>query len=273
MRASGVDRGRQWLAVLLTLWLALGLGAARALAGGGLININTAGVKEFQTLPMIGEARARAIIRYRQTNGDFGSVDDLRRIPDIGGKTFQAIRPYLTLSGSSTPISKPASASVDVPPAISTQTGEIRLLTDQDYFPTLQGLMAHATSSIDLVMFLFKTTDSGQNRAAALSRDLITARKRGVMVTVLLERSGYDPKLNRENERVGARLKKQGVEVRFDSKETTTHAKIVVIDHRYSLVGSHNFTASALSYNHEASLLVDSRALADELLAYMKGIR
>jgi competence ComEA-like helix-hairpin-helix protein len=266
-----VNRGRQWLAVLLTLWLALGLGVAPGQAGSGQININTAGVKEFESLPMIGEARA--IIRYRQTNGDFGSVDDLRRIPEIGDKTFQAIKPYLALSGSSTPVSKPARTSVEAVPTIVPQPGEIRLLTDQDYFPALQDLIAHATSSIDVVMFLFKATDSGQNRAAALSRDLIAARKRGVMVTVLLEKSDYDPKLNRENERVGTRLKKQGVAVRFDSKEVTTHAKIVVIDHRYSLVGSHNFTASALSYNHEASLLVDNPALADELLEYMKRIR
>lgn len=268
-----MKRGGLWLIVLLTLWLALGPGAARVQADSGRININTAGARELESLPMIGAARARAIIRYRQTNGGFASVDELRRVPDIGDRTFQAIKPYLTLSGASTPISRSVRASVGVIQTIVTQPGEIRLLTDRDYFPTLQGLISSATSSIDLAMFLFKTTDSTRNLAKALSQDLIAARKRGVMVTVLLERSGYDPKLNRENERVGARLKKEGIAVRFDSKETTTHAKIVVIDRRYSLVGSHNFTGSALRYNHEASLLIDNRSLANELVEYMRGIR
>ena len=142
---------------MLAFWLALGLGASRTLAGSGQVNINTAGVEELETLPFIGVARARAIVRYRQTNGSFGSVDELSRVSAIGDKTFQAIKPYLTLSGASTAISKSTVGSVTVMSTIMTQPGEIRLLTDQTYFPTLQNMIAQATSSIDLVMFLFKT--------------------------------------------------------------------------------------------------------------------
>ena len=261
----------QGVVQLLVCWLLLGLVPVQA--GSGPVDLNTATVKELETLPFVGEARARAIVRYRESKGGFGSVDELKAIPDIGDSTFQAIKPYLTLSGSAAGPAGQQPSSVKVRPLIVTQTGEIRLLTDQEYYPTLEGLIAQATSSIDLVMFLFKTTEAEKNRAAALVKALVRARQRGVMVTVLLERSGYDPELNRENERVGARLKKGGVTVRFDSKKTTTHAKAVVIDRRYALIGSHNFTGSALSYNHEASLLVDSQALASQLLEYMGGIR
>jgi phosphatidylserine/phosphatidylglycerophosphate/cardiolipin synthase-like enzyme len=58
-----------------------------------------------------------------------------------------------------------------------------------------------------------------------------------------------------------------------DSEKKTTHAKIVVIDRRFSFVGSHNLTHSALVINNEFSLLVDSRPLAEELLKYMRGIK
>lgn len=155
---------------------------------------------------------------------------------------------------------------------IVTQPGQVRLLTDQEYFPVLERLIGQAERSVDLVMFLFKVTESSKNRAGILVDALIAARKRGVMVTVLLEKSDYDPPLNRENQRVAAQLKKQGVAVRFDSDRTTTHAKAVVIDRRYCLVGSHNFTSSALSRNHEASLLVDNQALASQLVDYMREI-
>lgn len=267
-----MDRGvPRWLVVLIVCWLAVGLGPSGALAADGQVNINTAGVTELRTLPFIGETRARAIIHARQAKGRFQSVDEVREIAEIGASTFQAIRPYLTLSGSPSPIAE--ASRLTVIPSIVTRPGEIRLLTDGDYYPTLQGLIAQATSRIDLAMFLFKTTKSAKNRASALVRELIQASKRGVAVTVLLEKSGYDPELSRENEKVGARLQKGGIRVRFDSPKVTTHAKVVVVDRRYSLIGSHNFTSSALSANHEVSLLVDNRELAGELLRYMEGVQ
>jgi len=264
--------------VLLLFWSGGSLGAFDAMAADGQININTAGGKEFEELPFIGAAKAKAIVRYRQKKGRFTSVDELRQVPEIGEETFQAIKPYLTLSGGSTfSVGKPEQTATGVAsaplPAIITQPGEVRLLTDQEYYPILQSLIGRATASIDVAMFLFKTTDASNNRAASLVQDLINASKRGVIVNVLLEKSGYDPKLNSENQKVGAYLKKQGVKVRFDAEKTTTHAKIVVIDRRYCLVGSHNFTGSALTYNHEASLLVDNQSLANELRDYIRGIQ
>ncbi len=267
---------RIWkVAVIVVFWLALGLGGPAVWAAEGQININTAGLKELEGLPMIGATKAQAIIRYRKQHGQFRSLDELLKVPDIGDSTLQAIKPHLTLSGASTLSAVQSNAVTEGKSlsTVSTQPGEVRLLTDQDYYPTLQTMINQAKVSIDLAMFLFKTTDSAKNRAAALAQDLIAARKRGVMVNLLLEKSDYDPKLNRENERVAARLKKEGIRVRFDSKKITTHTKIVVIDRRFSLVGSHNFTGSALSYNHEVSLLVDNQALANALLEYMAGIQ
>ena len=47
---------------------------------------------------------------------------------------------------------------------------------------------------------------------------------------------------------------------------------MVVIDGRYLLIGSHNLTQSALKFNHEASVWIDSVPLAEEALQYMKSI-
>lgn len=265
---------RKVAAMVLLCWGVILFGMLDAVAFEGQININTAGSKEFEKLPFIGESRARAIVRYRQQKGDFANVEELQRVPEIGADTFQAIKPYLTLSGSPTrgggTAEQPAAASVR---EVRTQPGEVRLLKDEEYYSVLQSMIGRAVFSIDVSIFLFKTTNSTRNRANALVEDLIAARKRGVIINILFEKSGYDPKLNKENQKVAERLQKHGVRVRFDSEKTTTHTKIVVIDRRYSLVGSHNFTGSALSYNHEASLLVDNQALANQLLDYMRGIR
>ena len=57
-----------------------------------LLNLNTAPAEELSTLPMIGHGRASAIVRYRNENGPFNAVDDLRKVQGIGAGTINAIR-------------------------------------------------------------------------------------------------------------------------------------------------------------------------------------
>lgn len=59
------------------------------------ININTATAAEFAALPDIGPTLAHAIIHDRATRGDFTSIEDLDRVPNIGPKTIESIRPYV----------------------------------------------------------------------------------------------------------------------------------------------------------------------------------
>jgi len=64
-----------------------------------LLNVNTASVDELQTLPRIGEVRAKAIIKYRTDNGPFQTVDDLGKVPGIGPSTLNGIRKLVTTGG------------------------------------------------------------------------------------------------------------------------------------------------------------------------------
>jgi len=152
------------------------------------------------------------------------------------------------------------------------RSDEVRILADEDYFPALEQIIDSARSQISLVMFLFKTSRSKNNRPAQIADALIRARQRGVQVEVLLEKSNYDDELNRINRRVAKRLKKNDVTVYFDTKGTTTHAKLLVVDRTLCLLGSHNLTQAALRYNHEVSLLISNRQLAAELLDYIKSL-
>lgn len=54
----------------------------------GLVNINTATVEQLQTLPGVGEATAKAIVKDREQNGKFKSKQDLMRVSGIGEKKY-----------------------------------------------------------------------------------------------------------------------------------------------------------------------------------------
>ena len=65
---------------------------AEAQAGSGKININTAGKDELMKLSGIGEARAQAIIAYREAHGPFTVIEDVMNIEGIKEKAFSKIK-------------------------------------------------------------------------------------------------------------------------------------------------------------------------------------
>jgi len=58
----------------------------------GKININTADSTMLQTIPGVGPAKAQAIIDYREINGNFTSIEDIKNISGIGDKTFDKLK-------------------------------------------------------------------------------------------------------------------------------------------------------------------------------------
>ncbi len=226
----------------------------------GRLDINTATKKELIQVPLIGKGIAQAIICYRKEHGGFTNLNQLIEVSDIGPKTLKAIKPYLVIRDHNT------EASINVRP------DNLLLLPDSLYYDALVDYIREADRSIDVAMFIIKTTKSKQNRPRKLINELIKAQKRGVRVRVILEKSGYEDSINEENQKVSRRLRKHGITVLFDSIKTTTHTKLVIVDQRFSFVGSHNLTHSALAYNHELSLLIDNRQLAHELTNYIETL-
>lgn len=61
-----------------------------------LININTADAALLQTLPGIGPVKSQSIVDYRNANGSFSSIDELKKVTGIGKKTFETIKELIT---------------------------------------------------------------------------------------------------------------------------------------------------------------------------------
>jgi len=58
----------------------------------GKININSADQKTLESLPGIGEKRAFDIISYRNTNGGFKTVSEIKNIKGIGESIYSQIK-------------------------------------------------------------------------------------------------------------------------------------------------------------------------------------
>lgn len=72
-------------------------GAAAPAPANAKININTATSEELQELDGVGEATAEKIIKEREENGPFATVEDIMRVPGIGEKKFEAMRDDITV--------------------------------------------------------------------------------------------------------------------------------------------------------------------------------
>jgi len=69
----------------------------KSLQNNNLVNINTADKTILISLPSIGEKTAEKIIQYRETNGNFKSIDDIKNINGIGEKKFEQIKDLITV--------------------------------------------------------------------------------------------------------------------------------------------------------------------------------
>jgi len=62
-----------------------------------LVNINTAGFAELDSLPGIGEVKAQAILDYRHKNGLFTALEDLMKVEGISQSLFEKLAGFITL--------------------------------------------------------------------------------------------------------------------------------------------------------------------------------
>ena len=66
-------------------------------SSGDLVNINTADAEKLATLKGIGPALAQRIIEYREQNGAFKTVDEIKNVRGIGDKKFAAFKDKITV--------------------------------------------------------------------------------------------------------------------------------------------------------------------------------
>lgn len=153
-------------------------------------------------------------------------------------------------------------------------------LVDQDYYSHVHRAMKEAKKSIFCVMYSANINPKyPKSKEYQLIDDLADAHKRGIRVTVIFEKNiafwakgAKGRTVEKKSRKAYELLKEKGVPVFYDSIKSVTHSKILVIDNYITILGSTNWTYSALNKNHEASVLIKSKSVAESFLAELNKI-
>lgn len=148
----------------------------------------------------------------------------------------------------------------------------IPLAIKRDYSNTLHNLLSQAQQRIHIIMYGMRYYPQYRHSIVnTILGDLIEAKKRGVEVKVLLDKSGYNQKLNRFNQEAARYLEENGVEVRFDSPEVHTHAKLVVVDGA-TFLGSSNWGYGGLELYLGSNVLLLNPQITDAYEKYFQRL-
>ena len=81
----------------ILLLIIIGIFISASPAQAALVDINTAGIEELDTLDGIGPAYAQRIVDYRTANGPFLTIEEIQNVKGIGEVTFSKIKDYITV--------------------------------------------------------------------------------------------------------------------------------------------------------------------------------
>jgi len=148
---------------------------------------------------------------------------------------------------------------------------DVQIITNRDYFPAVFKLFNDAEESIYIFMFTARIYPDYPNDVNWKLLDaLVEAKKRGVDVKVILDASSWNKDNTLKNKQMADALKERGVEVFYDPLDVTSHPKLLIVDHRFTVIGSTNWSYYALEKNNEASVIIDSESVAEGFEEYFK---
>ncbi|HOL21427.1 MAG TPA: phospholipase D-like domain-containing protein [bacterium] len=154
--------------------------------------------------------------------------------------------------------------------------GRVFPANNREYQKLLLPRLKEAKKSIFIIMFLAsyypEYPDSPTN---LFIRELIVAKQRGVRVEVIFNQSDkdYSSHSTVENLKTARYLSNNGISVYFSPPDITTHSKLLIIDRRYVVIGSTNWSYSAMEKNNETSVIIDSPELAGFYTEYFEEVK
>ena len=145
-------------------------------------------------------------------------------------------------------------------------------ISDRAYEPAVVELLDGARESIVMSMYIINVRERGPVRL--LVRDLEEALARGVSVEIYINtRSGRGIPDSATIDGLLKPVTEKGARVYKVTPDRRLHDKLIIVDSRYVVDGSTNWSVSALKSNYESAVLIESPELAESKLSRLRQLR
>ncbi len=155
------------------------------------------------------------------------------------------------------------------------------LIAGNEYADRVLSLLKSAKKRIYVSMYVMRYSPTRSYSVENIYiKALIDRYKRGVDVKIVLDasrewskkRQSLSGPRSEKNDNAFNALKNAGVPVIYDSMEQTMHAKTIVIDDELCIIGSTNWSYSALKKNVEFSVLIKSKSQTQKMIDHFNRL-
>lgn len=135
-----------------------------------------------------------------------------------------------------------------------------QIIIGREYPQVLTPLIEQAQHSIEILVFDWRWYANEPNsNVQKFNSAILQASKRGVKVRALVNNNIIPTILQLEN-----------LSVKRVGTKSMMHVKMIILDQKKLVIGSHNFSKNAFEFNHEVSLLVEDEAVIARARKYFE---
>ena len=137
------------------------------------------------------------------------------------------------------------------------------------YADVVVPLINRAIQTLDIMMYEWKWyTHEAAGGVEKFNLSIQNAARRGVKTRVLLNIESMGHAITKINSRTETYLRMAGIDVKFGQIGVATHAKLLIFDQRFMVLGSHNISKGSFSRNQEASIVVEGGEAIRQYIDY-----
>lgn len=141
------------------------------------------------------------------------------------------------------------------------ENSKTKILIGRDFAKGVIPLIKNARQSINIMIYEWRwyPNEIG-SKIQNFNQEIIQAGRRGVEIKAVVQKSLIAEILRREK-----------IKVRKIQSSKILHTKLMIIDDKIVILGSHNYTMNAFNINYEVSVITYNDLIVSELREYFKN--
>jgi len=132
----------------------------------------------------------------------------------------------------------------------------------KEFGPKVTPLIKQAKHSINIIVYTWHWYPNQiGSEIQKFNNAIIDAAKKGKQVRVITNFPYINPILSQ-----------LGIKVKKTNSKKTIHTKLIIIDNKIVIIGSHNYTMNAFTINYEVSIIIQNQDFSERLNEYFNNL-